>query len=293
MGRAVVGDVELWYETLGEDDDPPLLLVSGLGGQAIGWPDAFCWGLVSRGFRVIRFDNRDAGLSTALDHVPVDIAAAAHTFLSGGVIDAPYGLVDMAADAVGLLDALDIPRAHVLGSSLGGMIAQTMAIHFPDRVASLTSLMATTGERDLLLPDPEVMGLLLEPAGEDRDAAVAAARRWAEALGSPGQVDLDAVVDLAHRAYERAHRPMGTARQLLAIVSSPSRAEQLARLTVPTLVVHGSVDRLIRPEAGRRTAELVPGAELLELEDVGHDLPQSVWAQLIERVTALAVRAGP
>jgi pimeloyl-ACP methyl ester carboxylesterase len=197
----------------------------------------------------------------------------------------------MAADCVGLLDELGIDAAHVLGSSLGGMVAQAMAIAHPERVVSLTSLMATTGERELLLPDAEVLGVLLEPGGTDRDAAIERAVRWAQTFGSPDHVDLDRVRETAGQAFDRANRPDGVARQLLAIAASPSRAEALAALTAPTVVIHGSLDRLVRPEGGRRTAELVPEATLVEIEGMGHDLPQAFWATVVEQVTALAARA--
>jgi pimeloyl-ACP methyl ester carboxylesterase len=291
MPTATVNGIELWYETLGEPEDPALLLIAGLGDQATGWPEELCWAFVSRGFHVVRFDNRDAGLSTGFDAHPVDVEAAAAAFLAGEPLDAPYLLADMAADCVGLLDELDIGAAHVLGSSLGGMIAQTLAIAHPERVASLTSLMATTGERELLLPDDEVLGVLLEPGGTDRDSAVERAVRWAQTFGSPDHVDLDSVRETAGRAFDRAHRPDGVVRQLLAIAASPSRADALATLSVPTVVIHGTLDRLVRPEGGRRTAELVPGATLVEIEGMGHDLPQAFWATVVQLVTGLAARA--
>lgn len=282
--------VELYFDTLGEADGAPMLLVAGLGAQAISWPDEFCWGLADRGFFVIRFDNRDAGLSQFL-HEQVDLAAAAGAFLAGQPVDAPYLLTDLAADAVGLLDALKVHRVHVLGSSLGGMIAQTIAIEHPDRVQSLTSLMSTTGERDYLLPEDDVLSLLLESVGDSFDDAIASARRWAAEVGSPDHVDDELVVATARRAYERSPRRDGTLRQLAALVASPSRELALAGLDVPTLVIHGTADRLIRPVGGRRTAELVPGAQLLELEGMGHDLPRFFWAPIIEHVTALAARS--
>jgi pimeloyl-ACP methyl ester carboxylesterase len=291
MPTAAVNGIELWYETLGEPEDPALLLIAGLGDQATGWPEELCWAFVSRGFHVVRFDNRDAGLSTGFDGHPVDVEATAARFLAGEPLDAPYLLADMAADCVGLLDELGIGAAHVLGSSLGGMVAQTLAIAHPERVASLTSLMATTGERELLLPDAEVLGVLLEPGGTDRASAVERAVRWAQTFGSPDHLDLDSVRETAGRAFDRANRPDGVVRQLLAIAASPSRADALATLSVPTVVIHGSLDRLVRPEGGRRTAELVPEATLVEIEGMGHDLPQAFWATVVEHVTGLAARA--
>lgn len=289
-GTVDANGMKLWFDTVGDDEGAPLLLVAGLGGQAINWHEEFCWGLADRGFLVIRFDNRDAGLSQFLDD-PVDLHAAAAAFLGGAAVEAPYRLTDLATDAVGLLDALGIDRAHVLGSSLGGMIAQTIAIEHPSRVQSLTSLMSTTGERDLLLPEADVLALLLEPVGPSLDDALASARRWAGAVGSPDHLDDELIVEMTRRAFERSPRRDGTLRQLVALVASPSREAGLAELGVPTLVVHGTADRLIRPEGGRRTAELVPGAQLLELEGMGHDLPRYFWAPVIEQVTALAARS--
>jgi pimeloyl-ACP methyl ester carboxylesterase len=292
MPVAEVNGIDLWYETLGDPDDPPLLMIIGLGAQATDWPEELCWAFVGRGFHVIRFDNRDAGLSGGPDGHVVDVGVEAGRFLAGEPLDAPYLLSDMAADAVGLLDVLGIEAAHVLGASLGGMVAQVMAIEHASRVTSLTCLMATTGERELLLPEADVLGLLLEAGPADRDGAVERAVRWAQTFGSPDHLDLDDVRAAAGRSYDRANRPEGTARQLIAIAASPSRAEALETLAVPTLVIHGSLDRLVRPEGGRRIAELVPNATLVELEGMGHDLPQAFWATIVEQVTALAASSS-
>ena len=222
----------------------------------------------------------------------MDLGAVAASFLAGEPIAAPYLVSDMAADTMGLLDALDIDAAHLLGASLGGMIAQSIAIDHPERARSLTSFMSSTGERELLLPADDVLELLLQPVGDSLEEVLAAAQRWAVAVGSPEHLDEAFVEDYVRRSYARSPRRDGVARQLSALVASPDRAEGLARLRVPTLVVHGNADRLIRPEAGRRTAELVTGAEFLELEGLGHDFPPSFWAPVIEHVTALVVRAA-
>lgn len=291
-GIVKANGIDLWYEALGDHDGAPLLLVTGLGGQAISWPDEFCWGLADRGFRVIRFDNRDVGLSSFVP-AEVDLGAAATAFLSGDPVDAPYGLADMAADTVGLLDALELDAVHLVGASLGGMIAQCVAIGHPARVLSLTSIMSTTGDRELLLPDAEVLSMLLQqPAPGDLESSIAAARAWYGMIGSPDHVDDELLVAFAERAHARSPRRDGVARQLVAVVSSPSREAELAQLQVPTLVIHGTADRLIRPEGGRRTAQLVPGAELVELEGMGHDLPAVFWAPIIEQITRLAVRTS-
>ncbi len=283
--------IDLWQETLGDEDGAPLLLIAGLGGQAIGWPDEFCWGLADRGFRVIRFDNRDAGLSHHFGE-PVDLGAAAGALLAGQPVAAPYLLSDMAADAVGLLDALELPAAHVLGVSLGGMVAQTLAIEHPSRVTSLTSLMSSTGRAAPEPPDPELLAHMLGPVGDSLEEVLAAGLAWSALVASPDHHDAELVSAYIRRAFARSPRRDGLGRQLLAIVASPSREAALAQLQVPTLVVHGSVDRLIRPEEGRRTAELIAGAQLLELEGLGHDLPVFFWAPIIEAVTSLAARCA-
>ena len=291
-GTARVGAVELSFETIGDPADPTLLLVMGLGAPGICWPDELCGAFVGRGFHVVRFDNRDCGRSTVLGDRPVDLAALAMGFFAGTPTEAPYLLGDLAADAVGLLDALGVDRAHVVGASLGGMIAQTMAIEHPDRVASLTSIMSTTGEADLLLPEADVLPLLLTPPPADRDGAIAAAVHWIEVVGSPDHVDRDAAAELAGRCHDLGSHPEGTVRQLAAIIASGSRAEALAALDVPTLVIHGTEDRLIRPEGGRRTADLVPGARLVLVPGMGHDLPPAFWSLVVEQVTALAASAS-
>ncbi|MFN0029792.1 MAG: alpha/beta fold hydrolase [Acidimicrobiales bacterium] len=286
-----VNGIDLWFEELGDADGAPLLLIAGLGGQAISWPDEFCWGLVDRGFRVIRFDNRDSGLSHHVE-ATVDLAAAATAFLSGQPLPGPYALTDMAADAIGLLDALELPAAHVLGASMGGMIAQVMAINHPDRLSSLTSMMSSTGDPSFLSPDPVVLAHVVTPVGETLEELTAAALRWSELVGSDDHRDEDAVRAYVARAHARNPRRDGVARQLMAVVAAPNREPALAALSLPTLVLHGSQDRLIRPDAGRRTAELVPEAVFVELEGMGHDLPAYFWAPIIEHVTSLAVRSA-
>ncbi|MCU1452546.1 MAG: Alpha/beta hydrolase [Acidimicrobiales bacterium] len=291
MPSAKANGIEIFYETFGDPEDPPLLLVMGLGAQMISWPDDLCLALVGRGFHVIRFDNRDVGLSTHLDRPDLDVPAAIAAALTGGAAQVPYLLSDMAADAVGLLDALDIDAAYLVGASMGGMIAQTVAIEHPERVLGLTSIMSTTGEHDVGQADPAVLLQLMAPTPTQRDAAIAHDVEVDRAIASPEHFDEDERRDLAARSYDRAFDPLGTARQLLAIVMSPSRAEGLGALDVPTLVVHGRQDPLVGLSGGQRTAELVPGAELLVIDDMGHDLPPAHWAQIIEAITSLAVRA--
>jgi pimeloyl-ACP methyl ester carboxylesterase len=287
MARAAANGIEIEYETFGDPADPPLLLVMGLGAQMVAWDAAFCESLVDRGFFVIRFDNRDVGLSTHID-VDVDPLAEMMAALAGGPARAPYHLTDMAADAVGLLDHLGIDRAHVVGASMGGMIAQTIAIEHRDRVATLTSIMSTTGDPDVGQPDPAVLPVLLAPVPDDREAAIEHAVAGSRAIGSPDHFDEAWARARAARSYDRCHYPQGVVHQLLAIVSSGSRSEALRALDVPAVVVHGDVDPLVAPSGGVRTHECLAGSTLLMIEGMGHDLPPVLWPQVIEAVTGLA-----
>ena len=283
--------IELCYETFGDPTDPALLLVMGLGAQMTAWDEDLCQAFVDRGFFTIRFDNRDVGLSSRIegkgDFMTSFLAAS-----QGQPIDAPYRLSDMAADAMGLLDHLGIEQAHVVGASMGGMIAQTIAIEHPGRVLSLTSIMSTTGEPDVGQATPEAMQLLVRPPATDRDSAIEAAVAASRVIGGPDHFDEDRIRARTAAFYDRAYDPAGTARQLIGILASGSRAEQLATLDVPTLVIHGDADTLVTPTGGRRTAELVPDAELLVIEGMGHDLPAALWPQVVEAITAHARRSA-
>jgi pimeloyl-ACP methyl ester carboxylesterase len=288
MPHARVNGIDLYHESIGDPADPTVLLVMGLGGQMTGWDEDFCQLLVDRGLRVVRFDNRDVGLSTHLD-TRVDVMAVFAAVAAGEPAEVPYRLTDMAADAVGLLDHLGVDRAHVVGASLGGMIAQTIAIEHPERVLSLTSIMSTTGDPDVGLPTGEAMAALMAPPPRDRaayqDAAVHHARVW----GSPGLYDEPRLRRTAGAAWDRGYNPAGTARQLAAVLASGSRSAALARLAVPTLVIHGTADTLVQPSGGERTAEVVPDAKLLVVEGMGHDLAPPLWPRLVD---ALADHAG-
>jgi pimeloyl-ACP methyl ester carboxylesterase len=280
MGTAVVGNgIELEYEVLGPDDGVPLLLVMGFTAQLIHWPDGFCNQLADHGFRVIRFDNRDCGLSTKLDGVEVDLGGVMTANLSGQrdqMPPVPYTLSDMAADAVGLLDHLGIDRAHVVGASMGGMIVQHLAIEHPTRLRSLVSVMSMTGEPAYGSPAPEAIGVLLSPPPAERDAFIERsvdAKVWQ----SKRYHNPDEVRAMAARSFDRSFYPEGASRQLAAIHASGSRAEALPGVSAPTLVIHGKDDTLIQPSGGERTAELIPGATLLMLADMGHDVPAPLW----------------
>jgi pimeloyl-ACP methyl ester carboxylesterase len=289
---ADLGDITLCYETFGDDADPTLLLVMGLGAQMIAWDTALCEQLAARGFRVVRFDNRDAGLSTFLPE-PVDVLTVMGQVANGEEPDVPYLIPDMARDAVGLLDHLGVGQAHVVGASLGGMIAQSAAIEHPERVASLTSVMSTTGDPDVGMPSSEAIGALLEPPPTSSDELAERRVKCAHIWGSVGLFDEDELRAEAVVHWDRQHDADGVVRQLAAILASGSRAEGLRQLDVPTLVIHGTIDNLVAPSGGERTAELVPDAKLLMIEGMGHDLPQPLWDQFVDAVTAHAKQHPP
>jgi len=279
--------VTIHFETSGDRDDVPLLLVNGLGSQLVGWDPVLIDALLARGLFVIVFDNRDVGLSQWFDDHPVDAIAAMAAGAAGEPVDAPYRLTDMAADGVAVLDELGVSRAHVVGVSMGGMIAQTMAIEHPDRVATLTSIMSSTGDRDLPGPTPEAQRALLQPPASEREVAIANSIAGARAIGSPEHFDEEFARWRAETAYDRAYHPAGVARQLAGIVASGSRSDALASLAVPTLVIHGAADPLVPVEAGRRTAERIPNAELLEIEGMGHDMPRVFHPRIVEAIVSL------
>jgi pimeloyl-ACP methyl ester carboxylesterase len=284
--------IELCCETFGDPGGEPLLLVMGLGAQMIAWPIELCEALADRGFFVVRYDNRDVGRSTKLQDVGGDFMTSFLAAAQGEPIEVPYLLSDMAADAAGLLDALGIESAHVVGASMGGMIAQTIAIEHPARVRTLTSIMSTTGEPEVGQPTPEAMEMLLRPAPTTREEAIEASlASWKVICGS-AHFDEERVRTQAGAAYDRCFNPAGTARQLLAILASGSRADRLRGVAVPTLVIHGDEDPLVTPSGGQRTAELVPGAELLMIETMGHDLPLAVLPQIVDAITSLAARSA-
>jgi pimeloyl-ACP methyl ester carboxylesterase len=280
--------IDLAYETIGSAADQPLLLVPGYGTQLIAWPRGFSELLAAAGRFVIEFDNRDSGLSSKLDGVEVEMEALVAAAGAGDAARiaelAPYTLSDMAGDAAALLDALAIDRAHVLGASMGGMIAQQLAIERPERLLSLVSMMSTTGEPDVGAPTEEALAALLTPSPAERapymEASSAKGMIWASRRYGD-RVRLEA---LAGESFDRCFYPQGVSRQLAAMLASGSRADGLRALAVPTLVIHGLDDTLIAPDGGERTAELVPGARLLLVEDMGHDRPEPLWPPLTEAI---------
>ncbi len=284
--------IEIWYTTDGDPSAEPLLMVMGLGAQLIAWDEGLVATLVDRGYYVIRFDNRDVGLSTKPDVGDLDTMAQILAAWGGETAEPPYLLRDMAADAVAVLDALGVASAHVVGASMGGMIAQTIAIEHPDRVRSLTSIMSTTGAPDVGQPTPDVLPMLLGPAPTNRDEAVARGATVSVAIGSPGLVDEAEAREKAGRAWDRCAYPEGTAHQLLAIISSGDRTDALRRLDLPTLVVHGDADPLVTPSGGRATAEAIPGAELILVEGMGHDVPPVHWDRIVDAIAATTAKAA-
>lgn len=285
---ANIGSVELEYEQLGDPKNPTVLLVMGFGAQMIGWPDSFCRALVDRGFHVVRFDNRDCGLSTKLDGVSVDVdAVMAAAFADLPVPPVPYTLSDMALDAVGLLDHLGVERAHVVGASMGGMIAQHVAIEHSHRVISLTSVMSVTGEPEYGQPLPEAAEVLLAPPATEREAYIEESVKYG-VWQSRRYFDADRVKTEAARSFDRSFYPEGSPRQLAAIYASGRRTEGLSNLDVPTLVIHGRDDTLLPPSGGERTAELVPGSTFLLVADMGHDLPEPLQPMIVDSIAGHA-----
>ena len=287
---APVGNgIELCYQEMGEPDGEPLLLVMGLATQMIAWDETFCGMLADRGFRVIRFDNRDIGRSTKLKQAGVP--GRTDTLL-GRRRTAAYLLRDMAADTVGLMDHLGIDSAHVVGASMGGMIAQTMAIEHPGRVRSLVSMMSTTGSRRVGHPSYRTFGILFGKPPQGRDAAVERAVKTFSTIGSTGYpFEEERVRQIAGRSYDRGHHSPGVLRQLHAILASGDRTPALRRVAAPTLVIHGKSDPLVNRSGGRATARAVPGARLKLIEGMGHDLPRQLWSEIVDEIAANAARA--
>jgi pimeloyl-ACP methyl ester carboxylesterase len=293
MPRAQTNGVELEYEVVGGPAIyGTLLLVQGLGAQLISIDDGFCAELAARGFMVIRFDNRDVGRSTRLDGAGAPDFAA---IWAGDRSSLAYTLDDMADDAAGLLDAVGVPSAHVAGISLGGMVAQLLAIRHPRRVRSLASIMSNTGDRRVGQPSAEGAGALFSPMPAERDGYVeqAVANARLALAGSAFPFDADAVRRGAARAYDRAFYPDGVGRQLAAALAATDRTEALRSLRAPTLVVHGDVDRIIGVDGGEATAAAVPGARLLRIPGLGHELPPGVWATVADAIAENAARGAP
>jgi pimeloyl-ACP methyl ester carboxylesterase len=288
MSSVAANGIQIEYETFGDSSGRPLLLIIGLGAQMIHWDDDLCKDLAARSHYVIRFDNRDVGLSTKFGEAGMpNLPEIFRKILQGEKVKPPYSLDDMANDAVALLDALKIPRAHICGMSMGGMIAQTMAIRHPARVLSLISIYSTTGNPEVPQPKPEIIGLLTTPPPRERQAFIEHMLGVFKTISGPGfPLDEGWTRKTIGKSYDRCFYPEGMARQLVAILTHGNRAPALSSVKVPTLVIHGTSDPLVSVEGGKDTAKAIPGAQLILVEGMGHDLPHGgAWPRIVEAIT--------
>ncbi|MGG4345172.1 alpha/beta fold hydrolase [Paenibacillus lautus] len=297
MSILKVNGIDLAYDSYGNETDETILLIAGLGTQMIRWTVPFCKILTKRGFRVIRFDNRDTGRSTHFNqYAALDFEALAKTLMSGQLPDIPYTLNDMADDAIGLLDALGIKKAHLVGRSMGGMIAQLTASRYPERVLSLTSIMSTTGNPDLPPTSPEVMALMTRPAPnpmEDEAGYLAHNLAFAKRIAGSGYpFEENEYRSLIREEVQRAYDPGSIGRQIAAIAVSGDRRPHLAKVNVPALIIHGMDDPMFVPACGKDTAETIPGAEFMLLEGMGHDLPPQLFETIADGIERTARRSG-
>lgn len=295
MPGITANEIQIEYETFGEPSGRPLLLIMGLGGQLLHWDETLCRDLASRGHYVIRYDNRDTGLSSRIDREgEPDFKDFITKLMRGISVVPPYSLEDMADDADGLLEALDIPAAHICGMSMGGMIAQTLAIRHPSRALSLTSIYSTTGNPRLPQPKPEIMKALLAPPPAERSVNIEFMTSFFKIITGPGfPFEEDWTRQTMAASYDRSFYPQGTARQIFAIMTQKDRTSALALLKIPALVIHGTDDPLVPPEAGRQTAAAIPGARLLLIEGMGHDIPHGgAWPRIVEAITAHTLKTA-
>ncbi len=294
MPQISVNGLSFEYESSGSASHPALLLIMGLGAQLVRWPLRFCDKLVERGFRVVRFDNRDIGLSAKMDGAPVpELATIIAARMAGLPVRVPYTLEDMAADTVGLMDALGIEKAHIVGASMGGMIAQLVAVDYAPRVLSLTSIMSTTGNPALPPPTPAAAAVLMSraPNPSDLDAYLRHSLNTLRVIGSPGApFDEAAARERLITEVKRNYNPAGFGRQLAAVTANGDRRERLRRLATPTMIVHGADDPLVPVACGRDTAENIPGAELRIIPGMGHDLPPQYHDQIVDAIVSIAQR---
>ena len=283
--------IRMVYQRFGNPAFTPVFLIMGAGAQMINWPEGFCLKLAGHDLHPIRFDNRDAGLSTHFSDAPVPDFAAIQ---SGDFSTVAYTLSDMAADTVGLMDALGYDSVHLVGASMGGMIAQTVAIEYPHRVRSLTSIMSTTGDPSVGQPDYSVLANLGSPPYDDRQAYIDWQIKSRKALGSPKYpLDEKVTAEIAGIAWDRNHDPLGMMRQAVAVIKSGDRTEKLRSMKIPTLVIHGENDKMIDISGGRAVAAAIPGAELATFEGMGHELPKPLWSVFAAEIAKLIHRAEP
>lgn len=289
MPQAEANGIHIVYDTFGDSSSPALLLIAGNGAQLLFWEAEFCEALAGTGLFVIRFDNRDAGLSTSFDAAGIpDMMAIIQAAMQGRPVESAYTLDDMADDAVGLLDALGIAKAHVCGASMGGMIAQVVAYRHPERVLSLTSIMSNTGNPQAPQGKPETIAAAVAPAPEEREAYVAHMMQVWRSIWSPGfPFEEERARTFLETCFDRSFYPQGMARQNAAIIACGDRRPMLAAITAPTLVIHGADDPLIPLEAGREAAQVIPGARLLVIDGMGHDMPTGVWPEILAAVSEL------
>lgn len=294
MPNVTANGIQIEYDTFGDRSFPALLLIAGNGAQMIFWEVEFCELLAQAGLFVIRFDNRDAGLSTKLDEAGIpDIMAAIKAAMEGKPVESAYSLDDMADDAVGLLDALGIEKAHMCGASMGGMIAQVISCRHPNRVLSLTSIMSTTGNPDLPKGKPDAIAAVVAPAPEEREAYVEHNVNIWRRIWSPGfPFEEERARAFLEKSYDRSYYPHGMARQNTAVIAGGDRRPSLSSIKVPTLVIHGADDPLIPVDGGKDTARMIPGASLLIINGMGHDMPTGVWAEIINAVASHAVQVN-
>ncbi|MCP4756227.1 MAG: alpha/beta hydrolase [Proteobacteria bacterium] len=287
MANVTANGIKIEYDTFGDKSGPALLLIMGLGGQMIHWEEDFCKQLADEDLYVIRFDNRDIGLSQHFDELGIpDVMGAVAASMEGKEIESSYSVDDMADDAVGLLDALNIDKAHICGASMGGMITQTVGIRHPARVMSLVSIMSSTGNPELPQSKPEAMEVLLTPSPEERNAYIERSVENNKVIGSPGfSFDEKRVREIAGQAFDRSFHPQGIARQTVAIIAHGNRKPALASVRAPTLVIHGADDPLVPIEGGQDTVDAIPGAELLVIDGMGHNLPQETWTQIVGAIS--------
>jgi pimeloyl-ACP methyl ester carboxylesterase len=294
VARATANGIEIEYETFGNRKDPALLLIMGLGAQLTLWPETLCQGLAGQGFFVVRYDNRDVGLSTDFDRWGApDLMSAFAKLIKGEKVETRYLLADMAADATGLLDALEIDRAHMVGASMGGMIAQLIAATCPQRTRSLVSVMSTSGRPGLPIGKPEAVAMLsAQPEGTAREQLIAHAMKLRSVISGPGyRTDPAAMRALVERNIDRRYYPAGAARHYLAVMASGPRVELLKTVKVPTLVLHGEDDPLLPVECGRDVAALVPGAKIETFPGWGHDVPEAMVPKLVSSISTFCKAA--